>query len=94
MNCKVVHVEKENKDHPGLTIYTLERKDDINWSSFLFKVKMWDNGMFTIKSLEDKQIGYSTELRNSALKAIEEWKFKQSLSPKTVKTFEDIIDEL
>ena len=90
MSYKVIHVEEENENHPGLTIYTLERQPD----GFKFKVKMWDIGMFSFKSLENKQIDYSTELKNKALKAIDNYKLKQSLSPEAVQTFGDIIDEL
>jgi len=90
MNCKVIHVEKENEERPGLTIYTIERQP----VGFKFKVNMWDIGMFTIKSLENKTIGYSTELRNKALEAINKYKLKQDLNPSTAKTFEELIDEL
>jgi hypothetical protein len=90
MNCKVIHVEEEGKNYPGLTIYTIERQP----VGFKFNVNMWDNGMFTIKSLKDKQIGYSTELKNEALKAINKYKLKQDLNPSTAKTFEELIDEL
>jgi len=90
MNCKVIHVEKENEERPGLTIYTLERQP----VGFKFKVNMWDIGMFSIKSLEDKQIGYSTELKNEALEAINKYKLKQDLNPSTVKAFSELIDEL
>jgi hypothetical protein len=90
MNCKVIHVEKENEEHPGLTIYTIERQP----VGFKFKVNMWDNGMFSIKSIDNKPIGYSTELKNEALEAINKYKLKQDLNPSTAKSFEELIDEL
>lgn len=88
MSYKIINVQKDAQ--PGLDIYTFSRDID----NFSFLVKIWDNGMFTIKSIQDKPIGYSTELKNSAMKAIETYKLKQQLSPNTLKTFEELIDEL
>ena len=88
---KVVHVEEENEDHPGLTIYTIERTDDIKWSRFIFLVKMWDNGMFTLKSHNDKLIGYSTEMRDKAIEAINHYKLMSGLKGDAKDTWEDIL---
>jgi hypothetical protein len=93
MNYKVIGVKRDVVGKPvskGVTDYTLKRSED----GFTFVVRMWDTGMFSIRSTADKQIGYSNQLREEAMKAIDEYKFKQTLSPKTAETFGDIIDEL
>jgi len=72
------------------TTYTIERTED----GFKFLVLMWDSGMFSIKSLENKQIGYSDEFRKKAMEAINNYKLKQSVNPDTLKTLEDLINDL
>lgn len=37
---------------------------------------------------------FFNDVANAVIKAVESWKIKKDLSPETVKTFEDIIDEL
>ena len=87
---KVVNVE-ENENRPGLTIYTIERTDDIKWSRFTFIVKMWDNGMFTLKSRDDKPIGYSTEMRDRAIEAINHYKLMSGLRGDAKDAWGDIL---
>jgi hypothetical protein len=86
MSYKVINAESSG----NYTAYTIERSDD----GFKFQVRQHNNGGFSVRSLLDRQIGYSNEMREGALEAINQYKFKQTLLPKTAKTFEDIIDEL
>jgi hypothetical protein len=87
---KVVHVEEENEDHPGLTIYIIERIDG-HGITFTFIVKMWDNGIFTLKSHNDKPIGYSTEMRDKAIEAINRYKLMSGLKGDAKDTWGDIL---
>ena len=85
MNFKVI----KSLEDPSSTTYDLE---DSNGK--LYSVIKWDSGMFRIFDDKGEQAKYTGEEKEDMLDAIRLYKLKNTLTPKTQQTFNDLIDEL
>jgi hypothetical protein len=85
MNFKII---KSFKDPSSIT-YDLEDS-----GGKLYSLIMWDSGMFRIFNEKGEQAKYTKEESMAMLDAINLYKLKGTLTPKTQETFKDLIDEL
>ena len=85
MSYRVIQFTKE----PSVTSYYIKDNNDKD-----YKLVMWDSGMFRIFNDKGEQAKYTYEESKLMMDAIKNYKLKQTLTPNTAKTFEDIIDEL
>lgn len=85
MNFKVIKSFKDS----STTTYDLEDS-----SGKLYSIIKWDNGMFRVFNDKGEQAKYTLELSKNMLEAISLYKLKNTLTPKTQQTFNDLIDEL
>jgi hypothetical protein len=74
----------------GSSKYTIQRIDN-HGITFTFIVRMFDNGMFGLRSIHDKQLGYSSEMRDEAIKAINHYKLISGLEGGAKDTWSDIL---
>jgi hypothetical protein len=100
MNFKVIHARERTSYE---TEYYLKDSDNNDWTFIVSKTRAGNIREFTMYPKHWKSLMKSTSLANLtrkshlyelAMKAIEEWNMKKDLSPSTLNTFEDIIDEL
>jgi hypothetical protein len=100
MNFKVIHARPRTSSE---TDYFLKDDDNNDWTFRLTKTTVGGLREFTMYPKHWKSLLKSTSLANLtrkshlyelAMKAIDSWNIKKDLSPSTLNTFEDIIDEL
>jgi len=100
MNFKVIHVQPRTSTE---TDYYLKDEDNNDWTFRLTKTKAGNLREFAMYPKHWKALLTSNSLANLtrkshlyelAMKAIDSWNMKKDLSPSTLNTFEDIIDEL
>ena len=98
MNFKVLDFhEKQNvyvlKDSHGEVWWLeVEQNQDGGFNTWFINYPDDYKDVMRLGSLS--AISARATLYNKAKEAIEKWKFKKDLSPGTLKTFDDIIDEL